>query len=81
MSDYPNQPSPLSQPPPVWGEAFPAQVEQFGRILDQVRGAALRAAVDFTPSTWPTDGELDTDVVLAVAARFEEWLVRDEEAP
>jgi hypothetical protein len=60
---------------------IPGQVEQFGRILDPVRHAALRAAYECY-RYFESDEEGDAiGEILAVAERFESWLARDEEGP
>ncbi len=58
---------------------FPAQqVEQFGRVLDPVKAAALHEAVRHIAHWGKPDGAWLEGQVIAVAERFEVWLSAEE---
>jgi hypothetical protein len=77
MTDQPGpeSPYPASIAPYALGEPIPGQVEQFGRILDPVRAAALAAAVRLK-SVIPVPS---AEEVIALAEVFEAYLDPPEE--
>jgi hypothetical protein len=56
----------------------PPQVEQFGRTLDPVRGAALAAAIDAINALMPGTN-MTVERVLETARTFEAYLTGKEE--
>jgi hypothetical protein len=89
MSDYPNQPSPLSHPPavpvradaepvhPVWGEAFEGEALQ---ALPEAKAFALEQAVDCSRWLELHDAADPATAIVKVAQTFEAYLT-GKEAP
>jgi hypothetical protein len=91
MSDYPNQPSPLSHPPavpvradaepvhPVGGEAFEGEALQ---AIPEAKAFALEQAVTWAGQGGDWKGEQPTAArIIQVAETFEAYLISTSEVP